>query len=91
MTMVSELHNSAMLTKIALGQKTKDYSLSLQEAGMERQNFEFVIHGWSDSNYVKNSENWRSTLVTRVFLVGFPAMFKTEAKLSAGATNAHIM
>ena len=59
----------------------------------KRQTFEFVIHSWSDFNYVKNPENLRSILGTRVFIKVCPIMFRsgtqqyvcmtvTEAKLS---------
>ena len=64
--------------------------------------FEIMIHGQSDSNYVKNPENWSCISCMRFFLEGCHIMFKsstqkyvcvsvTEAKLSAGVTCVHYM
>ena len=35
----------------------------------------FLVHGQSDCDYAKNTEDWSSILATRVFLEGCPIMF----------------
>ena len=66
---------------------------------LKDKSFEFVIHSLSDSDYMKNPYNKRSISGIRVFLEGYPIMFKNRkqkfvylwlrgAELHAGVTCA---
>ena len=41
----------------------------------------FVIHGWSDFDYVKNRENWISILGAREFFEGWHYVYKWHTKV----------
>ena len=68
----------------------------------KKQTFEVMMHGWSDSNDAKTSENWRNILGILVFLEVCPVMFRSgiqkyvslsviEAELNAGVVCAQEM
>ena len=59
----------------------------------EDNSFEFVINGWSDSNYAKNEKNWKniSRRISHMFKSGtqkYACLSGTETKLSTGVTCA---
>ena len=78
MTMASELNYKKIVTTMNYCVGTTNQGSFLMPARKQDtkdNTSEFLILGWSDSNYAKNPENWKSILGTRVFLDGCSIIF----------------
>ena len=72
-----------MLTRMNYCDGIMNQGLFLKHASnrdKKGKTFEFVIHGWSNSDYAKNPENWRINSNKRVFLEKCPMCLEEVPK-----------
>ena len=97
-------HVKALNTLIRYLMSTPNHGLTLEPDSVWKgeEDFEFVIHGRSDSDYTTNTDDRRSVSGGRVFLNGAPIIFRsatqkfvtlsvTEAETAAGVMVAQDM
>ena len=104
MSAPTTVHDAALkrLMKYVVATRNRGLVLSPNETWSGDKDFEFSIHGRSDSNYATHPDDRRSVSGGRVFLNGAPITFKsatqkfvtlsvTEAETAAGVTVAQDM